>query len=113
MASTSFIFEPPAKELFMKVKEKAGESIGLHVNARQGIRQGKSKKVKGKKAPLNNDHRFLPGLAPTFCLFPFALLDSSCLRELSFDRRLVWSSAGDQKTRAAGSHICGKLPPVL
>ena len=34
----------------MKVKEKAGESIGLHVNARQGIRQGKSKKVKGKKS---------------------------------------------------------------
>lgn len=33
----------------MKVTEKAGELIGLHVNARAGIRQGKSKKLKGKK----------------------------------------------------------------
>ncbi len=34
----------------MKVTEKAGKSIGLHVNASPGNRQGKSKKVKGKKA---------------------------------------------------------------
>ena len=100
----------------MKVKEKAGESIGLHVNARAGIRQGKSKKVKGKKRLFSNDDKALAGLAPAFCLFPFSFClvqDSFCLRELPFDRRLGGSSAGDQKTPVAGSHICGKLRPVL
>lgn len=32
----------------MKVTEKAGESIGLHVNARPGNRQGKKNKGKAK-----------------------------------------------------------------
>jgi hypothetical protein len=54
----------------MKVTEKAGESIGLHVNAspaiRQGkrIREGKSKKVKGKKGSGSS---FLP-FTFSFCL---------------------------------------------
>jgi hypothetical protein len=53
----------------MKVTEKAGESIGLHVNAwpgdkARGIRQGKRKKAKGKKVGL-------PPLFPfAFCLLP-------------------------------------------
>jgi hypothetical protein len=45
----------------MKVTIKPGESIGLHVNATPVIRQGKSKKIKGKTA------------APLPFSFPFSL----------------------------------------
>jgi len=67
MASTSFILNLQPRSFYEGLRKKPANQLGCMLTPAQGIRQGKSKKVKGKKA--------LPvWLLPfAFYLFPFAL----------------------------------------